>query len=311
MSIIFLGDPHIDSKIGNIKVRDLIYPKLDKLIDLINKQNKCVFLGDYFNPSNPDNGSREFLTDILNRINIPVILLIGNHDIDKHGSHTLAPVRKYIEKNNGIVVEDYYEDKDICYISYSLNFQHIRDIIKGTKCKYIAGHFAFDYELRGKQLKEMEYDSNIYDNKIFILGHIHKNQSVRNIYYIGSIAPTNLGEIGYESKLLLLDETNGNMEWKNIKYELNNMVSNNVDDILKNGNENSKVTIEVNSIEEKNKILAQLKDKKLLDLKFNIKNSNINVSALKIDEMVKEYLKIHGREDLYEKVMGYIPEGRK
>jgi hypothetical protein len=101
------------------------------------------------------------------------------------------------------------------------------------------------------------------------------------------------------------------MEWKNIKYELNNMVSNNVDDILKNGNENSKVVIEVDSIEEKNKILAQLQGKKLLDLKFNIKNSNINVSSLKIDEMVKEYLKIHGREDLYEKVMGYIPEGRK
>jgi DNA repair exonuclease SbcCD nuclease subunit len=310
MSTIFISDMHIDARLGNIKTRDLLVNKLPKLIDLINKQDKCVFMGDYFNPANPDNSNREFFAEILNKINVPVIMVIGNHDRDKNGRNSLSAYKPLLNKNINIV-EDYYEEDNYCYISYSLDIEHIINIINNTKCKYIVGHFSFEYESHGKIMKgELIGNGNEFKDKIFLLAHIHKSQDKGNVYYLGAMCPSKLDEIDYNFRLLIMKD-NDIMEWKNIKYDLNNIISNNVDDILKNGNENSKVVIEVNSIEEKNKILAQLKDKKLLDLKFKIKNTGIDISTLKIEEMVKEYLKIQGREDLFDKVMSYIPEDRK
>lgn len=306
--MIFWGDIHCDSKVGNILSRNLLDNKIDKIIELTNKQDKCVMMGDYFNPSNPENRSREYLASIINRINVPIIMLIGNHDRDKFGSSSLAAIKPLLRKDINIV-EDFFEEDNMCYISYCLDFEHIKNVIINTKCKYIVGHFAFGYELRGKKLNEIEYD-NKFEDKVFILSHIHKHQIIKNINYTGAIVITNLGELDYNFKLLLLDSKTGVMEWKNIKYDLNNITINNLSE-LGDANENTKVTIEVDSIEEKNKMLEQLKDKKLLDVKFKIKNTGIDISVLKIESMVKEYLKIQGREDLYDKVMSYIPAEKR
>src|SRR5271157_3897228 len=175
--MIILGDLHLDARLGNRKSVDLLNEKLDKLIDIIYSQDKVVFLGDYFNPANPDNGEREKLSEIIMQITIEKIFLVGNHDKDKYGNCCLSAIRPFIIQNNGIIVDDYYEMGEYCFISYTLDFQHIENIIKTTKCKYIIGHFSFEYENRGRIFKgELEYKPE-YDNKIFILGHIHKSQN--------------------------------------------------------------------------------------------------------------------------------------
>jgi hypothetical protein len=293
--------------VGTQIVKDIITPKLNKIIDLINKEYRVVFLGDYFNPSNPNNLSRKFLSDMFKKITTPKILLIGNHDRDKNGSNCLASISSFLNAND-IIVEDTYEENNICYISYTLDFQHIVNIIKTTKCKYIVGHFSFGYMKDEKIMRgELEYDKS-YDDKIFILGHIHSHQIKNNINYIGSISPTKLDELNNDFKILQLDN-NMNFNWKSIKYDLTQKEIHDISQ-LGEANENTKVIFDVDSVEEKNKILEQLGDKKLLDIKFKIKNTSIDISMLKIETMVMEYLKIQGKEELYEKTMQYLEGGR-
>jgi len=170
--MIFIGDPHVDSKVGTQIVKDIITPKLNKIIDLINKEYRVVFLGDYFNPSNPNNLSRKFLSDIFKKITTPKILLIGNNYRDKNGSNCLASISSFLNAND-IIVEDTYEENNICYISYTLDFQHIVNIIKTTKCKYIVGHFSFGYMKDEKIMRgELEYDKS-YDIAYNNLGVIY------------------------------------------------------------------------------------------------------------------------------------------
>jgi hypothetical protein len=154
---------------------------------------------------------------------------------------------------------------------------------------------------------ELEYDKS-YDDKIFILGHIHSHQIKNNINYIGSISPTKLDELNNDFKILQLDN-NMNFNWKSIKYDLTQKEIHDISQ-LGEANENTKVIFDVDSVEEKNKILEQLGDKKLLDIKFKIKNTSIDISMLKIETMVMEYLKIQGKEELYEKTMQYLEGGR-
>jgi DNA repair exonuclease SbcCD nuclease subunit len=304
--MIFLGDPHIDSKLGSIRVIELINEKIDKLIAVINEEDKVVFLGDYFNPSNPENEYRELLSNIIIKITIPKIFIIGNHDKDKRGFHCLNGIKSFIEQNNGIVVEDYLEQGDYCYISYTLDFQHIRDIISKTKCKYIVGHFAFDYELNNRELKEVEYDIAFKD-KIFLLGHIHKHQIKGNVNYIGSLAPTKLDEIGYDYKILSIDN-GGNFNWRSIKY--NFRVIKTLEE-LKGIEDKSRVIFQgdVDTLEERNKIMELLGGQNLLNVKIEVKNKQIDIGNMDIKTMVQEYLKILGKEGLYDKVIGLI-EGK-
>lgn len=303
--MLIIGDLHCDARLGSIHTIDLINEKIEKIIELANEQlDGVIFLGDYFNPANPDNGEREKLSQIIHKIKTKKIFLVGNHDKDKSGKHSLSAIKPFIAENNGMIVEDYYEEGDFCYISYTLDFKHIEDIILKTKCKYIVGHFAFGYENRGRMLKgELEYDSK-YDNNYFILGHIHKHQQYKpNVMYLGSVAPHKLDELEYEYKLLLIN--NGQLNLKNIKY---NVKQKTITDVaqLDGDDERTKVIMEVSSIEEKSRILAQLGDRKFLDLKINVKDKSIDISDLNIQSMVKEYLKILGREDLYDMVMNLI-----
>ena len=79
MNIILIGDLHIDSKIGSIFARDLIEEKKDKLLELINKEDMVIFMGDYFNVPEPSNKFRHFFSDFLKKIKqIEIILKIFN-----------------------------------------------------------------------------------------------------------------------------------------------------------------------------------------------------------------------------------------
>lgn len=302
--MVIIGDTHFDSRVGTTTTKDILFDKMDKIIEYINYNDKVVFLGDYFNPSEPANIYREYLSSILNKINVPKILIVGNHDRDKRGSYSIAPIQEFLKKDD-IIVNDFYEEGDFCYIAYSLNFQHIIDIINNTKCKYVVGHFSFDYEKNSKIMKgEIEYDS-VWDNKQFILGHIHKHQAKKNVMYVGALAPTKLDELEYDYNIVRIE--NDKIQLKPIKYDLKVKVVKSLKD-LDGVDGNTKIIIEGNNVEETNKIIEALKDKKVLDYKSVSKKHDIDISKLKIDEMIKEYLEQNGRIDLFNDVMKFVPK---
>lgn len=304
--MVILGDLHIDSRVGNTNVSDVFAQHMDTVINFVNTQDKVILLGDYFNPSEPYNVYREKLSDMLCKIKVPIRMLVGNHDRDKRGSYSVSYLTPFWKVTDNKVIDTYLEEGDCCYISYTLEFDKMKEIINKTKCKYIIGHFSFEYEKGNRIMKgEIEYDK-AWDDKIFILGHIHKSQQKNNVIYVGSASPTNLGELDYKFRYAYFDKNNM-LQFKELKYEFSEKVIKNVNDL--NGvDENTRVIIDIDNAEEKNKIMAMLADKKVLGCKAISKEHNIDISKLKVTELVKEYLEKLGRTDLYEEAMKFVPK---
>lgn len=303
--MIIIGDTHIDARLGNIRTRDLISEKKDKLLELINKEDMVVFLGDYFNVPEPGNEYRYFWSEFLKEIKIPKRLILGNHDIDNETQqNSLAAITPYL--NDKEIVDTYQEIDNVCLMAYQFNFDKLDKIITQTKCRYILGHFSFDYELHGRVLKgELEYNDK-YNDKQFILGHIHRyHQAKSNVIYLGALAPSKLDELGFEFKIGYIN--NGEFSTKNVKHNVKQKVVKTLKD-LEDIDERTSVIFDLPE-GNNNDIINKLKDKKLLNYKVKSGVKTLNVNELDLSGLLQEYLKIIGRPDLYDRVLSFIDTG--
>ena len=302
--MIIVGDLHLDARLGNIRTRDLIEEKKEKLLELINAEDMVVFLGDYFNVPEPSNEFRHFFSDFLQDIKVPKRLLLGNHDIDNQNQQNcLSAIAPYLTDQE-IVKEACYTASGICMVSYLFDYAKLEKIISETKCKYVIGHFSFDYELNGRILKgEVEYKPE-YDSKQFILGHIHRYQIARpNVTYLGSFAPHKLDELEFDYKVGFIN--GGEFTTKNVKHNIKQKVVRRLED-LEGIDERTKVVFELEEGADKEAIVQKLKEKKMLSYQIKEGSKEIDTQNLNLSGLLTEYLKVIGRPDLYDKVMGFI-----
>jgi DNA repair exonuclease SbcCD nuclease subunit len=301
--MIIVGDLHLDARLGNIRTRDLIEEKKEKLLELINAEDMVVFLGDYFNVPEPSNEFRHFFSDMLQDIKVPKRLLLGNHDIDNQNQQNcLSAISPYLTKEE--IVNEYCEMGNTCLVSYLFDYDKLQKVISETKCKYIIGHFSFDYESHGRLLEgEVRYKPE-YDGKVFILGHIHKYQVAKpNVIYLGSFAPHKLDELEFDYKIGYLK--GGEFTTKNVKHNIKQKVIRRIED-LEGVDERTKVVFELEEGVDKEIIMKKLKEKKMLSYQIKEGSKEIDTQNLNLSGLLTEYLKVIGRPDLYDKVMGFI-----
>lgn len=301
--MIIIGDLHLDARVGNIRTKDLVAEKREKLLELINAEDMVVFLGDYFNVPEPSNEFRHFFSDFLQGIKVPKRLLLGNHDIDNQNQQNcLSAIEPYLTKEE--IVNEYCEIGNTCLVSYLFDYDKLQKVISETKCKYVIGHFSFDYELHGRLLEgEVRYKPE-YDNKTFILGHIHKYQIAKpNVIYLGSFAPHKLDELEFDYKIGYLkgDE----FTTKNVKHNIKQKVIRRIED-LDGVDDRTKVIFELEDGVDKEAVMKKLKEKKMLSYQVNEGSKEIDTQNLNLSGLLTEYLKVIGRPDLYDKVMGFI-----
>lgn len=300
--MLICGDLHLDAKLGNIRTLDLFNEKKEKFLSLINKEDMVVFLGDYFNSPEPQNEFRKAFSDFVSKIKVPKRFILGNHDIDNETEqNSLVAIEAFLQ--NEIV--DTYEkiNDDIILVSYMFDYDKLYDVISKTEAKYIIGHFSFEYEINNRQLKgELSY-SNKLNDKQFILGHIHKFQQKDNVAVLGAFAPHKLDELEYDFKIGFLRDNQ--LSFKNIKYNIKQKEINKIED-LDDIDDRTSVTIKIKNIEDKKKIISALKDKKIMNVKYEIDSPEININKFNMDELLKEYLVKLGRGDLFDKVKSFI-----
>jgi len=302
--MIIIGDLHLDAKLGNIKTLDLFQEKVDKLVELINKEDMVVFLGDYFNSPEPHNEFRKVFSEFVSRIKIPKRFILGNHDIDNATEqNSLVAIEPFLQDE---IVSEYEVIGDVTLVAYLFDFDKLGKIVKNVKTKYVVGHFSFEYELGKRKLKgELDYDGSL-DDKQFILGHIHKFQQKGNITYLGSFVPHKLDELEYEYKIALIKD--GEVIYKNVKHNIKQKVVKTLED-LKDVDDRTNIILELKDMKDKEEIVKALKEKKIMNIKYVTEKQAIDTKNLNIDGLLKEYLETLGRGDLFDRVRNYIEKG--
>jgi predicted phosphodiesterase len=303
MKTLIIPDLHLDHSVGNLHTIDFFMKYRDKLIEDAQETDFVIMLGDYFRNHDTHNRYRKILSKFIVDIDKPIIALLGQHDKDSLG-HVLQAIEPLCK--NLHIVEDTYEYKNCSFISHDRNDERLKQKILDSKGKFIFGHFNINGYNTGR--KQMDSSLNIEIDKKFYLGDIHKHQINKNITYVGSIAPTNIGEVDYDFQYLILDIDTGKEKWFKLNYNIKTLelTEKNIDDI----NEGTRVIVNIDNIKQKSEWLAKLQDKKYLSLEFILTLDRIKARKIdfkmKFDTVIEEYLKMMKKERLLEKVKYYI-----
>lgn len=320
MRICLIGDLHLDHKIGNKLTIDFVDKYRSKIVETANSCDHVVFMGDYFRHHNSENGYRKYLTQLFVDIKSKKIAILGQHDKDSKGN-ILQPIEPAINDLDVTAYDDGFEivklshtddDVDAAFISHNRDDKRLKEQIQkaiNEKVDYVFGHFNINgYDLG---FKKMESSINIGDFKKtkFYLGDIHKYQLSKNVTYVGSIAPTNLGEAGYEFGIGVLDTKKDKFERIKFDYkirEINAETIEDADDI----DENTILRVDIKQMKEKAKWMNFLADKKYLEVIFEMESAKAKKKKIdfnmKFEDIMNEYLKLMGKEHLKAEIKLYL-----
>lgn len=187
--IIFIGDPHLDSK------TELLDLKIKILDDIF--KNECehfVILGDLFDKSHgPSSLSSDLLKTIMNKHqNKTFYIIIGNHDIyvkNKISPNSIETALSNIQ--NVKIINKPYELNDFLLVPWICkeNQEEVLNSIETTNKRYIAGHFEINGFIMSGNMKCL----NGLSKKLFskfdkvVSGHFHIRNEYENILYCGSL----------------------------------------------------------------------------------------------------------------------------
>lgn len=168
------------------------------------KPSHIAFLGDFFENRNAINvrtmnkaleGCRR-----LNALGIPIIWIIGNHDLYHRANRQIFSTDMFNDLENFFIVSEPMElSKDWFVAPFLFKDEYPTLVADINKHKYVLGHFEFrDFVVTGADRK-MEHGpdaTDFFGPKHIFSGHFHKRQANKNIIYIGNTFPTNFGDAG-------------------------------------------------------------------------------------------------------------------
>jgi len=179
---------------------------IDWLIEVAKqeKPSHIAFLGDWFENRNQINvktlkfsqeGARR-----LNAIGLPVIFIIGNHDLYHRSNREIFSTDIFNDLNNfHLVSEPKKLTKKFYAAPYLFREEYPIQVPDINSSRYVIGHFEFRNFIVTGADRRMEHgpDPEDFSGPQFIFsGHFHKRQTFKNIIYIGNTFPTNFGDAG-------------------------------------------------------------------------------------------------------------------
>lgn len=168
------------------------------------KPSHIAFLGDWFENRNQVNvktlnrsqeGARK-----LNSLGLPVIFIVGNHDLYHRQSRTIFSTDIFNDLTNFFIVSEPIRlNKDWFVAPYLFKDEYPTLVADINSSKYVMGHLEFrDFVITGADRK-MDHGpdaSDFFGPKYIFSGHFHKRQTNKNIIYVGNTFPTNFGDAG-------------------------------------------------------------------------------------------------------------------
>jgi DNA repair exonuclease SbcCD nuclease subunit len=161
-----------------------------------------VFLGDWFESRSAINIetmelSRQGICK-LDKLNIPIIFIVGNHDLHRRTTRDIHSVKFFDELKNLTVVDKPTVIDEMLFCPFMFEEEYPA-LIEHLDKQAWFGHFEFKgFVLTGhSRLAEHGPDPKLFagPKKIFS-GHFHKRQSSDNIVYIGNVFPADFGDAG-------------------------------------------------------------------------------------------------------------------
>jgi DNA repair exonuclease SbcCD nuclease subunit len=174
-----------------------------------------IFMGDYFeNRSSINIQTLEYAyqgAKKINELGLPVIHIVGNHDLHKRNTRDIHSVNIFNEFNNFEVV-DKITVMDKFLFSPFLFDDEYKDLYEQSlkqKSSSIFGHLEFkNFCISGyNTVMESGPSHEIFKQQDHVFaGHFHKRQASDNVIYIGNTFPTNFGDAGdYERGMCFYD----------------------------------------------------------------------------------------------------------
>lgn len=168
----------------------------------IEKPSHIAFLGDFFENRNAINvRTLNYAIEAcrkLNLLGLPIIFIIGNHDLYHRGNRQIFSTDMFSDMENIILVSQPTKvAKNMLVVPFLFKDEYPELAGEINSNKYILGHFEFrNFVVTGADRK-MEHGpdaDNFKGPKYIFSGHFHKRQTNKNVIYIGNVFPTNFGD---------------------------------------------------------------------------------------------------------------------
>lgn len=202
--------------------QEVFFPYIDKEgIDTI------IHLGDVFDKRSTINfvlldKSKKFFFDEIEKRNLRVIYIIGNHDTYYRNTNFPNSVRLLLEDSKYRKYEIYDSPSEVivdgqllCLIPWVNveNQEETKKLIETTKAKYLFGHL----EIKGFQMlkgikSESGFERKYLSNFDMVFsGHFHHRSEEDNIYYLGNPYETTWADYGNQKGFHTFDVKTGDL----------------------------------------------------------------------------------------------------
>ncbi len=202
--VLMFTDIHVGARGNSEQHLDDCLEYIDWFCELAvqQKATHIAFLGDYYeNRSNINVRSLDYGTEIarrLDRLGIPVLFMVGNHDLYFRHTRKIFSTNQYSDLKNFIVIKEPIElSKDVFVSPYLFKDEYTELADQINSHKYVFGHFEFRGFVVTGDTKVLDHgpDHTAFSGPKYIFcGHFHKRQANANVIYIGNTFPTNFGD---------------------------------------------------------------------------------------------------------------------
>jgi DNA repair exonuclease SbcCD nuclease subunit len=180
---------------------------IDKVVEL--SPSLLILGGDMFHHSKPDPKSMQTLVKRLMKFadSIPVVMCIGNHEIETHLGSTYTPILSDIHENIHVLTTESphivleFNDKRVGIHGFQYirnrklaeeTLEKISEEISGNDYDILCIHQAVEHYLEPCEISIRAVREIAAKYDLILLGHVHKHQQIKEIsdvapaFYVGS-----------------------------------------------------------------------------------------------------------------------------
>lgn len=189
------------------------------------KVDAVVFLGDWW--ENRNSISVQTLKygihciRKLNQLNIPIFLIIGNHDLFHRHHRDIHSAEAFREFSNVVIIDNnaLKINDELLILPFLFKDEYPEVVNEVNNSKYVFGHFEFrHFFITGTNTRhEHGYSHKLFDGPTHIFsGHFHKRQATENVIYIGNPFGTSYADAGdFDRGACILDVDSSDVDFLN------------------------------------------------------------------------------------------------
>lgn len=186
-----------------------------------NQISHVVFMGDWFENRNSVNVmTMDYAGEavkLLAALNLPIYIIIGNHDLYHRESRKVFSTKIFKEFTNITLVSEPLLIEDKILVCPFLFKNEYSKLVEYANIPYWMGHFEFrNFVVTGsdRRLEHGPDHKQFNKPKHIFSGHYHKRQATDNVIYIGNTFPMDYGDAWDDTRgMCVLNAVTGDVDF--------------------------------------------------------------------------------------------------